>query len=211
MTSLHRFYSSRMLPCVSLLLFLLLARVNSFYHSYIILSSFGMEFQPRMSIQLLSMTTCQSTTQCAVACNQFQPCRTFNYDSSSKQCRLFEGDLTTGFTVLSSVATSIVGTVLVSASLYTSAHTHPCFMWEESRYEICSLTTSRYQCPAHSFWNGLICALQLFENDTCTQIDACRSDLNLTCSANMYGEFQTCAQSSSHGTCNILSLMNGSF
>lgn len=163
-----------------------------------------------MAIQLLSLTTCENAAQCAATCNQFQPCRTFDYDSSSKQCRLIEGDLSTGFTGLSSVATSIVGTILVSASLYTSTHTQPCFMCEESRYEICSLNTSRCQCPAHSFWNGLICSLQLFENDTCTQIDACRSDLNLKCSANMYGEFQTCAQSSSHGMYNILPLMNDS-
>jgi hypothetical protein len=158
-----------------------------------------MAFQPRMTIQLLSMTTCQTTAQCAAACNQVQPCRTFDYDLSSKQCRLFEGDPTTGFTALSSTAMSIVGTVRIFSSLFTSAHNQPCVMCEKSRNEICSVNTSRCQCPTHTYWDGLICALQLFENDTCTQIDACRSDLNLTCSANIYGEFQKCAQPSSQG------------
>ncbi|CAM4840913.1 unnamed protein product [Rotaria magnacalcarata] len=37
-----------------------------------------------------------------------------------------------------------------------------------------------------------MCPLQLFENATCSQIDACRSDLNLSCIINSYGEFTQC-------------------
>lgn len=31
------------------------------------------------------------------------------------------------------------------------------------------------------FWNGSVCVSQVFENDTCSQIDACRSDFGLIC------------------------------
>ncbi|CAF4953987.1 unnamed protein product, partial [Rotaria magnacalcarata] len=37
-----------------------------------------------------------------------------------------------------------------------------------------------------------MCPLQLFENAACGQIDACRSDLNLSCIINSYGEFTQC-------------------
>jgi hypothetical protein len=198
-TSLHRLSSISMLFCASLLLLLLLARASPVYYSYIALSSFGMEFQPRMATQILSMATSRSIARCSAACNQLEPCRTFDYDSSSKQCRLFEGDSTTGSTVPSASPTSIGGTVPVFPSLFTSTHNQPCPMCDQTRYGFCSMNTSTCRCPKHTYWNGLICALQLFDNDTCAQIDACRSNFNLTCSANMYGEFQKCAQSFPQG------------
>ncbi|CAF1129137.1 unnamed protein product, partial [Rotaria magnacalcarata] len=49
------------------------------------------------------------------------------------------------------------------------------------------------QCPGNSYWNGSMCPLQLFENAACGQIDACRSDLNLSCIINFYGEFTQCS------------------
>jgi hypothetical protein len=57
-----------------------------------------------------------------------------------------------------------------------------------------STNTSSCQCPLNTYWNGFVCALQLFENDPCEQSDACRLDLNLTCiSPNCYGEFPKCS------------------
>ena len=50
-----------------------------------------------------------------------------------------------------------------------------------------------------------MCALALFENDTCTQMDACRSDLNLTCPGNCYGDFKRCIKSSTASTYILLS------
>ena len=183
-----------MFLCISLFLFLH-SPVSSVFRSYITLSPFGMEFQPRMAIQLLSITASRNTARCSTACNQLQSCRTFDYDLLSKQCRLFEGDSTTGLTILALSLTSIVGTVRVLPSLYTSTYNQPCAMCEHNRYQICSTNTSSCQCLPHTYWNGLICALQLFENDTCAQVDACRSDFNLTCSTNNYGEYQKCDRS----------------
>ncbi|CAF4668528.1 unnamed protein product, partial [Rotaria magnacalcarata] len=38
-----------------------------------------------------------------------------------------------------------------------------------------------------------MCPLTLFQNAACRQIDACRSDLNLSCIINYYGEFTQCS------------------
>jgi hypothetical protein len=40
-----------------------------------------------------------------------------------------------------------------------------------------------------------VCALQLFENETCGQVDSCRSDFNLSCLTDCYGNFPQCLPS----------------
>jgi hypothetical protein len=180
-----------------------LVPIDAFFESYAEISSFGFEFQPRTTSQLLANTNTASRLRCSALCNQLLSCRTFDYDSVSGRCRLFEGDATTGSSIPSSSATSVVGTVRIAPSLYLSTHNQPCSACDQTRYEMCSTGTNCCQCPLHTYWNGAICALSLFENDTCTQTDACRSDLNLTCSGNCYGEFKTCIKTSYNCECTL--------
>jgi hypothetical protein len=105
---------------------------------------------------------------------------------------LFEGDSTTGSIISSPSSTSLVGTVRITSTLYSSIHNQSCELCQENRYVVCSINTSTCQCPQHTYWNGSVCTLQLFENDTCEQWDSCRSDLNLTCTPDCYGYSPTC-------------------
>ena len=178
-------------PCLLLLHAFAASSVSSIYQSYISFSPMGVEFLPVNNIQLLLSISAPTKLRCSSRCNQMLSCRTFDFDFTSKRCRLFDADLTTGSTILSSSATSIVGTVRISSSLYSSIN-QSCAACPLSRYEICSMNTSTCQCPPNTYWRGNHCALQAFENETCSQIDACRSDLNLTCSSTCYGEFVRC-------------------
>ena len=174
-----------------MIMFIASSMIHSIYQSRIMFSPAAHEFQPRDSIQLISVTTARSRTICSAACNEQPICRTFDYDSASTRCRLFEADQTTGSIIPSISSTSIVGNVLISPSQFFHIHNQSCETCQEDRYEYCSINGSTCQCRPHTFWNGSICLLQLFENDTCSQIDACRSDLNLTC-ATEYGQLSIC-------------------
>lgn len=177
---------------------LLLSRIEAIISECpVSLSSMGQEFRPKMNITLLLHTSIRTHIRCATLCHKIITCRTFNYDASSKQCQLFEADASTGEIVSSPSLSSLVGTVHIIPSLYTLSHNRPCTTCLHSRYEICSTNTNTCQCPSHTYWNGQICALRLFLNDACTQADSCRSDLNLTCSINCYGEFERCVLMSS--------------
>ena len=174
------------------LLLIISLPINAIYQSRMIFSSMGKEFQPQNNIQLLSTKTIPTKIRCAAACNQLLSCRTFDYDSVSQRCRLFEGDSTTGSIIASSSSTSLVGSILISSTLYSSTHNQPCQTCQENRYETCVTNTSACQCPSHSYWDGSICALQLFGNDQCNFTDSCRWDLNLTCQRDCYGVFKQC-------------------
>ncbi|CAF3137836.1 unnamed protein product [Rotaria socialis] len=165
---------------------------HAIYSSTLSLSLQGHEFQPQYGVQLIFNKTAQRLLLCVAACRQNPSCRTFDYDSSSHRCRLFEADLTNGAITVMASQTSIVGSVILSASLYASMYNQSCSACQESRYQTCSSTTNTCQCPGHSYWNGSMCPLQLFANATCSQIDACRSDLNLSCIINYYGGFAQC-------------------
>ena len=172
--------------------FLLSPVAHSIYKAQIKFSSTGGEFQPRHSIQSILNVTARSRTICSAACNQQPACRIFDYDSTSRRCRLFEADLATGSIIPSVSPTSIVGSVVVSPSQFIFKHNESCQTCQEDRYEYCSANDSRCQCRPHTFWDGIICSLQQFENDSCSQIDACRTDLNLTCSRSCNGTFLQC-------------------
>lgn len=173
----------------------LLSFAETNYRIHFIVSSPGRYFQHRFSIQLLSVTVSRSVTKCAAKCGTLPHCRTFDYDPSSNQCRLFEADSTTGTIIAASSPTSVVGSLHIMFDLYSPSHDQPCAACEQSRYEVCSSNTGSCQCPPHAYWDGEICRLHLFENDTCTQRDACRSDLNLTCASSCYGDYQRCVPS----------------
>jgi hypothetical protein len=191
-----------------LLIFLLIVfplSIIGIYESSMKLTSMGFEYQPQNSIQLIATKTIQTKILCSMACNQLTSCRTFDYDLVSQRCRLFEGDSTTGSIISSSSSTSVVGTVYISSNLYSSVHNQPCQICQQNRYVVCSTNTgscqwssntSSCQCPPNTYWNGFVCALQLFLNDSCGPLDVCRSDLNLTCTgANCYGEGGKCLPS----------------
>ncbi|CAF3307063.1 unnamed protein product [Rotaria socialis] len=165
---------------------------HAIYSSTVNFSLQGHEFQTQYDVQLILNKTAQSLLLCSAACNQNPLCRTFDYDSSSRRCRLFEADLTNGAIIATASQTSIVGSVKLSASLYASMYNRSCSACQENRYQTCSSTTNTCQCPGNSYWNGSMCPLQLFANATCSQIDACRSDLNLSCIINSYGGFTQC-------------------
>ena len=176
-----------------ILLTMTLLPIDAIYQSNLHISSLGFEFQPGSPIQLLLQTTHRNRLLCAASCNQQPPCRAIDYDSSSRRCRLFEGDLTTGSIIPSASATSVVGTMVISPSLFAHTHSQACQACTESRYEICHANTSTCQCRPHSFWKNSTCAMQLFANESCSQAGSCRSDLNLTCVADFIGQFRKCA------------------
>lgn len=170
-----------------------LSPICCYYQSYIKLSPLGLEYLPRNPIQLLLQTTHRSRLLCASSCNQRPPCRAFDFDSASRRCRLFEGDLTTGSTVPSASPTSIVGLVIIFPSLFVQGQPHSCEACRESRYEMCASNASTCQCRPHTFWNNATCALQQLENGSCSQIDGCRTDLNVTCVKDFNGQFTRCS------------------
>lgn len=105
-------------------------------------------------------------------------CRTFDYDSLSYICRLFEGAIDTG-SIVSSVSTSRIGALHFSPQ-YFVAYGQSCFHCEQNRYLICLNETCR--CPIHSFWNGVYCENQRYLQAPCSEPDSCRSDvLGLQC------------------------------
>jgi hypothetical protein len=182
-----------MMKPLTIILLTILSPVHTIYQSTLHLSPPGFKCQPRHPAQLLLQRTFRTRLMCAASCNQQPACRALDYDSSSRRCRLYEGDLTTGSMVPSASATSVVGTMVVSPSMFAQSHAQPCEACADSRYEICDTNTSSCQCRPHTFWNNSTCAMQLFENDTCSQVGSCRSDLNLTCVADFIGQFTKCA------------------
>lgn len=184
-------------------LLLLSLPIDGIYQSKFSISSGGKIFQRQLNVQLLLVTTETSIVKCALQCNQRIACRTFDYNASSRRCRLFEADSTTGTIASSSSLSSAVGSMQILPSLYSSTHNQPCAKCAQTRYEVCSTNTSTCQCPPRTRWNGQICVLQLLANAPCTQSDACRSDLNLNCSFDCYNELQICAPVQMPGKCDV--------
>lgn len=165
---------------VGLLLFIKLSREDRSVSS---ISEQGREFIPiDSSFPPLLIFTSRKLLYCYLECNKRMDCRTFDFDYNSRQCRLWDVDITTGSIVDSPLKPqSIVGSIQFSSSIYINIHNKSCDLCVQSRYEICDVNSNTCQCPSKTFWNGLICSAQLLSNQICTQIDACRSDLNLTC------------------------------
>lgn len=153
-----------------------------------------MEYQTIHPIQLISVTyNISSFRQCFTMCNINLACRTLDYRSISGRCRLFNGDLTTGSIISNNSSNSIVGIVYIDTSRYNS-YSQQCSACSNNRYEICHNLTATCQCPPTTYWDGSMCRCKLFENQTCSQVDACREDLNLTClpTTNCNGLFTQC-------------------
>ncbi len=165
--------------------------------SFITLTDPGMEFVPVNSIELVLTLTASSVVNCGLQCNQLISCRTFDIDLVSGQCRLFDGDLTTGSVVVNPLKPqSYVGLVELTSDTYLPTHNQPCTACAESRYETCnSNSSSTCQCPSNTYWDQTICRIQLFENESCSNADACRADFNLTCVPCYTDQFTVCAKS----------------
>ena len=158
------------------------------------LSPRGTEFQIQNSLDLIASTNTPGMLLCAGHCNINRTCHTSDYDSTSGRCRLFEGDVTTSSIVPSTSSASIVGSVLLSPAFFLPVHSQPCQTCQQNRYVLCpSNITGTCQCPSHTYWDGSMCLVQLIENSTCLQADACRTDLNLTCPMDGYGTFLQCS------------------
>ncbi|CAF2223298.1 unnamed protein product [Rotaria magnacalcarata] len=141
-------------------------------------TSIDIEYTPINNVQLIATKNIRIKLLCSAAI--------------SKRYRLFEGDSTTGSINSPLSPTSIVGVVSISSSIYSSINNQLCQSCTENRYEVCFASTNRCQCPVNAYWNGSLCALQRFGNATCEKQDACRSDLNLTCATDCYGNFLRC-------------------
>ncbi len=147
------------------------------------MSVMGWEFVS-VDSSLPPLFTCTAKTRlyCSLECNKRIDCRTFDYDGDSRQCRLWDGDITTGSIVASPAKPqSSVGTIQILPSLYVNIHNQSCDKCAQSRYETCDTNSSTCQCPSKTFWNGSICLPQLLRNQICSRMDDCRLDLNLTC------------------------------
>lgn len=119
------------------------------------------------------------TASFVIACNLNIQCRTFDYDSYSAACRLFEGSLNTG-SLISSAPTSRIGSVVLFSQFYTNFG-QPCPECIQNRYLACSNTTC--QCPPNFFWNGVACENQRYAGLPCNDYNWCRADqLELVCS-----------------------------
>ncbi|CAF1246085.1 unnamed protein product [Rotaria magnacalcarata] len=94
---------------------------------------------------------------------------------------------------------------MLSTSLFTPLYNQSCGSCPENRYQLCSLSTNTCQCPAKTYSNGSMCALQLFQNMTCNQIDVCRIDLNLSYAIDSY-----CATSTTSNVITAVGSCNGS-
>ncbi len=144
------------------------------------LSNMGMQFSFINPVQLLDTITSSSLIQCAFACIMFPSnCRTFQFDSSTFQCRLVEGDLTTGQIIPSpSSPNSIVSTMNLIPEMFVD-YGQPCSQCDDNRLFTCINNTC--QCSGHSYFDGFICKLQQFTGAECNSTNECRIDVNLTC------------------------------
>ena len=113
-----------------------------------------LECQPSSSTdQLATWNGIASVMKCASKCNQQTLCRHFDYDSSTRICRVFR-DCSI---VVSASSTSKVGSVRYATDLYSS-YGQPC-TWntcQVNRYLVCNIG-NRCQCPAGFIWNTQIC------------------------------------------------------
>ncbi|CAF4490280.1 unnamed protein product, partial [Didymodactylos carnosus] len=161
---------------------LLIHRVCSQFQSLIHLDDFGTSFAPADPIELINTISVSSQIGCAQTCNVNSLCRTFDYDTLSKRCRLFEGEITTGKVNRSAAipSTSRVSSIAYTQQLYL-AYNQTCDQCQINRYLLCVNQTC--QCPPHTYWNAWMCLNQGYNGSLCQNDEWCRTDKNITCSS----------------------------
>ena len=171
----------------AIILFWFLNSVNSqtFSQSRFDYLSPGKQFSPaNLSAQLISTLSTSSLRRCAIACHMQSLCRIFDYEVYlSQQCRLFEGDLTTmGSAISSPSSNSRVGVLQITSTLF-AAHGLPCpSQCEHSRYLACK-NGSTCECFPHHYWDNSMCLPQsCVVGSPCNQNKSmCRQDIQLFC------------------------------
>ena len=140
----------------------------------------GNRFQPVNSLERLSVANnVHSTMSCAIICYSDSLCRTFDFDSNSKQCRLFEGSFDTG-SLLPNFSSAVIGWIDINTSIFDlyNATSDRC---AHSRFLDGSTLSGRCECPIHTFWNGSMCLNQRYNGSSCVQTSWCRTELWLNC------------------------------
>lgn len=130
---------------------------SQFSQANIEMKTSGFELQHQSISDLLAMFFgVRNTIVCATYCNQKSQCHHFDYDTSTKICRIFLD----GSIVVSSSTTSQVGSVRFTPNLYASygqlCASNNC---RANRYLICSALDT-CQCTIYFFWNTSMCVGQ---------------------------------------------------
>jgi hypothetical protein len=155
---------------------------NAFQQVYFTLTTLGNQFQPANSVELLTISfNTRTILSCAILCYRNNQCRTFDFDSNSQECRLFEGSLDTGI-LLSVSPSTIVGWINIDQSLYYfyNASNDKCL---NNRFLDTNSLSGLCQCPIHQFWNGSMCLNQRYHGQLCQNDNWCRTDLTINCVA----------------------------
>lgn len=168
---------------MKLIVFLCIVLVaNGFEPAKFTLSTAGNRFEPAAIVELLStFTDVRGIIPCAALCYRNSQCRTFDFNSSSKQCRLFEGSVDTG-SLLSDLSPITVGWININPSMFNlyNASNDQCV---DNRFLNSETVSGRCECPIHTFWNGSMCLNQRFGNESCENDNWCRTDLWINCTA----------------------------
>lgn len=161
-------------------LLLLHTTVHGQRTSTFVVSSIGTSFQPANMIELLDLFNAETQMDCFHRCNRNVLCRTVDYDSNSKQCRHFEGEVSTGTIITSNSSFSQVAAIEFSSDQYAS-YNQTDSRCELNRYLVIDKISNLCVCPLNTFWNGSMCLNQLYNGSSCQTADWCRMSLNLIC------------------------------
>ncbi|CAF1405456.1 unnamed protein product [Adineta ricciae] len=150
------------------------------YQSFFNLSDLGQQFSAvNQQALLLSNINANSISTCRQACHANIYCRIYDYDGLTKQCRLFEGDVSTmGIISASASPLSTVGQIQLNKGLFASSGLS-CSFCANSRYLTC--VNSTCQCLGRTYFDGSMCCSQKLLGTQCISETDCRNDLNLTC------------------------------
>ena len=160
------------------------AQESLLFASFMRFTGFGTMFQPRHPIEwLLTIPNVPAVLRCAKECNQIRLCRTFDYDRQSCVCRLFEGEFSTGTSLMNGTSVSSrIGYIDYTANLFASFN-QTCDQCSNANNRYLQCTNNVCQCLPNTYWDGQMCSNQLFNGSICASSSAsCRQDLNLTCS-----------------------------
>lgn len=113
-------------------------------------------------------------------CNEHIQCRSFDYDSQSSSCPLFESNSETGQIISTNTSSARVWMTILSAELY-AGYGKPCEQCITNRYLLCSVNQT-CGCPSHTYWNGSLCINQRYQDEPRQIDDWCRTDFGYLCS-----------------------------
>ena len=127
------------------------------FRSQMQMTEVGFKVQPWISShQLASYTGVRNSLHCAGRCNPQPRCQYFDYDSTTKICRIFVSGK-----IIATNSSGVVGKVRSSPGLYASYNqscvTGDCQL---NRYLSCDTLTNRCQCPTGLAWNSSMCVGQ---------------------------------------------------